>query len=309
LPARSLVLSFGAIGCFIGDRSELSGYGKSSGWPHRLLMFAASGLVAIAILVATGLASGAFAGERRDLAVADAAAGGCGGCRYVSYAVPSPYSDGSMYRAYIVDPYYADPENGAVTRHYSADPADASPHAHVVHRHVKRRQVSLRSHRHAVEPHMKTSYRQTKRLAARVKKLARRAPPLVGVRVASTKPSAFAAPASIVTPSRRAFSEAPVITMPVPNMVVVNGQRVEIVSPDEVNSIDLAADMSDLERVDGERAPPVQSALRVTRADQTAQVFSAIAGALTAALVGWFLIGWRRVRISRPGFMGSDSSA
>ena len=36
--------------------------------------------------------------------------------------------------------------------------------------------------------------------------------------------------------------------MPVPNIVVVNGQQVEIVPPDEVNSIDLAADVPGFEQ-------------------------------------------------------------
>jgi hypothetical protein len=66
--------------------------------------------------------------------------------------------------------------------------------------------------------------------------------------------------------------------------VVVNGQWVEIVSPDEVNSID--AETPSLEQAD------VRSAPLTTRANVTslAQALSLISGALAGLSVGLFLI-------------------
>jgi hypothetical protein len=76
--------------------------------------------------------------------------------------------------------------------------------------------------------------------------------------------------------------------------VVVNGQRVEIVSPDEVNGIDLAAETPGLEQAD------VRSAPLATRANVTslAQVLSVISGALAGLSVGLFLIRRSSERIS-----------
>lgn len=292
----------------------------------------APSLIAIITLFTASLTSVAFAGEWRGSAEADddtaptIYTGGCGGCTDGA----SLNSDGA-YRDYIVGPYaYANPENDAVTRSYYARPVHAPTHARI-HRSVEPRQVSVRSHRYAVEPRMKTHYHQAKRPVARGKKLARRAsPPASNVRVASIKTSAFTAPASIVAPSRPTLNEAPVFDTSVPNVVVANGQRVEIVSPDELNSIDLAADAPGLEQADVKAdlaaaapqqtddqvidanqvnvkvdavavAPPEQAAPRAASASPTllAQALSVIAGALAGASVGLFLIGWRSVRISR----------
>jgi hypothetical protein len=79
-----------------------------------------------------------------------------------------------------------------------------------------------------------------------------------------------------------ALNAAPLSATHVPNIVVVKGQQVEIVSPDEVNSIDL------------------QSEPRAGSAGPTllAQALSVMAGALAALAVGLFLIGRRAVRIS-----------
>jgi hypothetical protein len=76
--------------------------------------------------------------------------------------------------------------------------------------------------------------------------------------------------------------------------VVVNGQRVEIVSPDEVNSIDLAAETPGLEEAE------VRSAPLTTRANVTslAQALSVISGALAGLSVGLFLIRRSSERIS-----------
>lgn len=80
-----------------------------------------------------------------------------------------------------------------------------------------------------------------------------------------------------------------------PNVVTVNGQQIEIVSPGELNKIDLTADASSLA---GVPSPPLN-----TRATTTvlAQALSTMAGALAGLSVGLFLIRWRSVRISKLG--------
>jgi len=83
--------------------------------------------------------------------------------------------------------------------------------------------------------------------------------------------------------------------VPEPNVVVVNGQQIEIVSAGELNRIDLTADTSSLA---GVRSPPLD---RRTTTTVLAQALSTIAGALAGLSVGLFLIRWRSVRISRLG--------
>jgi len=78
-----------------------------------------------------------------------------------------------------------------------------------------------------------------------------------------------------------ALNAAPLSATHVPNIVVVKGQQVEIVSPDEVKSIDL-------------RSEPAGPTL-------LAQTLSVMAGALAALADGLFLIGRRAVRISSVG--------
>ena len=273
MPARSLVPSFGAIGSLIGAQ-RIS-------------------LMVIVALFAAGVSSVAFAGERRVLAAADGNAApaidanGCGGCGHLNYLVPSPYSDDN-YRGFAFGPFaYANPENDAVTRTSYGDPIHAAPRIHVVHR---TRPVNARMHRRAVQPHMKTSHRQAKRPVTRVTKLARRVPPPASnVRVAS----AFAALPSIAAPNRRVLN--PLNAAHIPNIVVVKGRQVQIVSPDEINSIDLAADAPRLEQTDVQSAPLAASASPTA----LAQALSVIAGALAGALVGWLLIAWKLVRTSR----------
>jgi hypothetical protein len=85
------------------------------------------------------------------------------------------------------------------------------------------------------------------------------------------------------TIGRPALNATPMSARSVPNVIVVNGRRVEIVSPDEVNSIDLAA-----------YAPGSEQSASVS-----AQFLSTTAGALAGALVGWWLIGWRSLRHSK----------
>ena len=90
--------------------------------------------------------------------------------------------------------------------------------------------------------------------------------------------------------------------VPEPNVVVVNGQQIEIVSAGELNRIDLTADTSSLA---GVRSPPLD---RRTTTTVLAQALSTIAGALAGLSVGLFLIRWMSVRISRLGLHKSLAS-
>ena len=90
--------------------------------------------------------------------------------------------------------------------------------------------------------------------------------------------------------------------VPEPNVVVVNGQQIEIVSAGELNRIDLTADTSSLA---GVRSPPLD---RRTTTTVLAQALSTIAGALAGLSVGLFLIRWKSVRISRLGLHKSLAS-
>ena len=90
--------------------------------------------------------------------------------------------------------------------------------------------------------------------------------------------------------------------VPEPNVVVVNGQQIEIVSAGELNRIDLTADTSTLA---GVRSRPLD---RRTTTTVLAQALSTIAGALAGLSVGLFLIRWRSVRISRLGLHKSLAS-
>jgi hypothetical protein len=104
-----------------------------------------------------------------------------------------------------------------------------------------------------------------------MKKLAGRAPPPAPeLRVASR----FAGLPSTVTPRRPVLNAAPTNATHLPNIALVNGQQ--IVSPDEVNSIDLAADVPGLEQAASIRASPTL----------LAQALSVIGGALAAVALG-----------------------
>ena len=105
-------------------------------------------------------------------------------------------------------------------------------------------------------------------------------------------------------PSGRPLDAAAASVVPMPNVVMVNGQQIEIVSPGELNKIDLTADTSRLKQA-GVRSPRL-----VGRATATllAQALSTIAGALAGLSVGLFLIRWRSVRISRLGLHRSLAS-
>ncbi len=120
----------------------------------------------------------------------------------------------------------------------------------------------------------------------------------------ATPPAAAAAVAAAPPPSA-----APSAGDPQQSAVVVNGQTVQVDSPDQVNAIDRAADddtppAKAADRADA-AAPPSQTVLAapvhrdaspVGSASWIAQVLAAFGGAVAAGAVAWFLIGSGPVR-------------
>ena len=111
------------------------------------------------------------------------------------------------------------------------------------------------------------------------------------------------------TPVNTAAAEqaaAPAADDPPLSAIVVNGQTVQIASPDDVNDIDLAADdrnaapAAPARSVRADMAPeavPMAATARredaspVGSASWIAQMLAALGGAIAAASVAWFLIG------------------
>jgi hypothetical protein len=100
-----------------------------------------------------------------------------------------------------------------------------------------------------------------------------------------------------------ALDAAAADTQAAPSAVVVDGQTVDVATPDQVNAIDLAADEHHDAAISDDRAnaePPAQRILAapvhkdgspVGSASWIAQVLAAFGGAVTAGAVAWFLIG------------------
>ncbi|HWX86225.1 MAG TPA: hypothetical protein VNZ48_21720 [Xanthobacteraceae bacterium] len=91
-----------------------------------------------------------------------------------------------------------------------------------------------------------------------------------------------------------------------PSALLVGGRAVRIVSPDDANEIDLAADAPEVAASKGPRSdiaaaqPPEAETVAVAQAREpsaagtsawVAQLLAAIGGAMAAASVAWFLIG------------------
>ena len=123
-----------------------------------------------------------------------------------------------------------------------------------------------------------------------------------GTGAANSPEIATAAPA---TPAAPAAAVAAQSAEPVPSELVVGGHTVQIVSPDEANDIDLAADLSaatvattgtDVGKAERAHAAMLVASSRddaspVGNASWIAQVLAALGGAVAAGSVAWFLIG------------------
>jgi hypothetical protein len=121
--------------------------------------------------------------------------------------------------------------------------------------------------------------------------------------VETSAPNPVAAAQAAAAPSQTAAPDDRLVM----SAIVVDGQTVQVASPDQVNAIDLAADDSDAakavapsERTDAAQAvrtvfaAPIhkdESPSPVGSASWIAQVLAALGGAVTAGTVAWFLIG------------------
>jgi hypothetical protein len=125
---------------------------------------------------------------------------------------------------------------------------------------------------------------------------------------AAAPEAADAAPVEIAA-AEPVADVAPAFTDPMPSEVTIAGQSVQVVSPDEVNEIDLAA--NDMEAAAGraapnhpnhigeaapqsvlvKAAPPQGDARQFGDGSWIAQLLAALGGAIAAGSVAWFLIG------------------
>ena len=126
-------------------------------------------------------------------------------------------------------------------------------------------------------------------------------PPNSWPAVDATLPAADAVPAP--DSAMAAPQSAPPDSGLAPSAFVVNGQTVQVTSPDQVNDMDLAADNNNNAAAASHVAfaAPVpdtasQSTNEVGSASWIAQVLAALGGAVAAGAVAWFLIGSGPVR-------------
>jgi hypothetical protein len=203
----------------------------------------------------------------------DDATVGCIGCAGINAATAPPYSDEGDNR-YSGGPLaYATPgDNGAARTENAITINDARPFEAPtqirLHRFLQPYEVIKQIDRHAVQSRIKQA-------ASNKKQPARRAlPPPPDIGAPGTTPSTFAA-----LPLR------PADAAQLANGAVVEGRNLEIVSADEVNSIDLAADPSG----------PGQAKSMTASQNISPQPLAVIAGALAGAAVGLFLISWLEI--------------
>jgi hypothetical protein len=259
LPIRSLVASLVAIRSLLGA--------------HR------AGLLVILTLWATGLMSVGLAGEAQALGMMDAAVG-CIGCAAVSSTVASPYADGHD-RDYVGGLLaYATPENDAIARTDNAISVDngrplEAPKRVRLHHFLYPYEVMKPDNQPVVQARNKEAAPNRK------PKPARRAPPPSP----TTTQSTYAALPAVFTPAQPLLDPTPRSAAPVRSMILGKGQQVEIVSADELNSIDLAIAAPAPERV----------TQLVASQRQLAQTASIMAGALAGVAVGLFLISWLEI--------------
>jgi hypothetical protein len=181
----------------------------------------------------------------------------------------------------------------------------AAAHAKTAHR-TARKTVATRTVEHRVAKAKLASKRHHDVAAAEA------ATPPVQTEPAALPDNAWPAPAP-VPPADVAATPAPQ-TAPAnadmqPSEVVVEGQTVQIASPDQVNALDLAADNhTDAAAMPADRAdaaahtqtvlaaPVHVEASPVGSPSWIAQVLAALGGAVAAGSVAWFLIGSGPVR-------------
>jgi hypothetical protein len=239
-------------------------------------------LLVIIWLGATGLISVPFATDGQALGLVDAA-GGCVRCAAASSA-SAPYSGERGDSGYTGGPLaYATPGNDVVMRTENAITInDARPFEAPtqirLHRFLQPYEVLKQVDRDAVGSRIKA--------APNKKQPARRAPPPPkDIGVTGTTGSTFAALPPVFTPVQPPLNPAPADAAQLANRAVVKDQNVGILSADEVNGIDLAADPRALGQVTS----------MIASQNVSPQALSVIAGALAGVAVGLFLISWLEI--------------
>ena len=125
-----------------------------------------------------------------------------------------------------------------------------------------------------------------KQAAPNKKQPARRAPPPPkDIGVTGLTRSTIAALPPVFSSVQPPLNPAPADAAQLANRAVLKGGKVEIVSADEVNGIDLAADPSG----------PGQAKSITASQNVSAQALSVVAGALAGVAVGLFLISWLEI--------------
>ena len=241
-------------------------------------------LLVIIWLWATGLISVPFTSDAQALGMADAAVG-CSGYAAVTSAVAPPYPDERGDSGYSGGPLaYATSGNDVVMRTENAitindaRPLEA-PTQIRLHRFLQPYEVIKQFDRHAVQSRIKQA-------SPNKKQPARRAPPAPkDIGVTGTTPSTFAALPPVFTPVQRPLNPAAADAAQLANRAVVENRNVEIVSADEVNSINLRVDPS----------APGQAKSMTASQNVSAQALSVVAGALAGVAVGLFLISWLEI--------------
>jgi hypothetical protein len=172
-------------------------------------------------------------------------------------------------------------------------------------KHVAESAINAKRTRHAKLTRTRHDKLAAAEISEPVSQRSSQAPPTAVWPVADAATPAESAPAA---PAESAPSDATT-----PSTVVVGGQTVQVVAPDEINQIDLAADdetptaAARFEAPDA--APAAQTVFAapvhedgshsqspVGSASWFAQVLAALGGAFTAGTVAWFLIGSGPVR-------------
>jgi hypothetical protein len=160
---------------------------------------------------------------------------------------------------------------------------------------------------HARPAHRKIAKLERKRVAARSHAIATAEPAAspAGLPDNAWPAAPQPAPDNTVAAVAAAQPATPAANDATPNAIVMNGQTVEITSPDNLNALDRAAEdnhdapvATPADRTDA--ATPVQTVLAapvhddespVGSASWIAQVLAAFGGAVAAGVAAWFMIG------------------
>ena len=253
--------------------------------------------ITVVAIAASTLTSVAFAECREPAPIFSL--NGCGGSEQIVYGSPPPYTAGTKYTKYQGNHYgnqNYDTEGRPPYPPYYPYPDYAPSYTVVITGYDRPRKAKSRNRRHAPEENALSYNEHTiRRVTYGVKPAWRALPPLSNVKAFSAKASSPTRSAT-VTSSGQLMNIAPVLEISVPKIVEVAGQRVGIVSADAVNAID-ASDTPKLTNVkryaasDAAAAEALELSGRdtITNPNSLAEALPAIAGALAAVLVAWFL--------------------